>query len=356
MSAYVGYVAIMEHDIVNAPRYVFQAYHLTETFRLKKIEPMMGMDAISKSGTKLVYQEGEASFFFVYRFGSVVFFNIEPQRREEILDKVKSIVGELNIVVTSEEYGLEVSKDAKNTAQFSRAVIDRLTTDRIELLALVVAQSTALEHFECMVDELLPKSHQIAKLLQKAGRMTRRPHAIHKFIGHCMSTSQQLVASMYLLDKPDETWEDQVLDNLYRDANEMFELRDRYKTVDQKLRMIEGHLVIISNLLAHRKAAFLEWTIIILIAVEFVLFVFDIWGWLPEHANISFWENALMFKARWHACLGYRLPRLKRRLVACEFSGAAPGGLDYAVELATTRHASQPAFYWMLFTPKRNVA
>jgi len=80
------------------------------------------------------------------------------------------------------------------------------------------------------------------------------------------------------LDKPDETWEDQVLDNLHREASEMFELRDRYKTLDKKLRMIEGHMVIISNLLAHRKAAFLEWTIIILIAVEVVLFVFDIWG------------------------------------------------------------------------------
>lgn len=278
MSMRVRYVAGMEQDIASSPRYIFQAYHLAETFRLKKIEPLMGMAAVSRSGTKLVYQEGESSFFVIYRFGSIVFFNVEPQRQETIIDKVKSIVGQLDIVVTSEEYGLEVSEDARNTVQFERAVIDRLTRDRIELLALVLAQSTALEHFEFLVDELLSKSHQIALLLQKAGRMTRRPHAIHKFIGHCMSTNQQMVSSMYLLDKPDETWEDQVLDNLYRDASEMFELKDRYKTVDQKLRMVEGHLVIISNLLAHRKAAFLEWTIIILIAVEVVLFVYDIWG------------------------------------------------------------------------------
>lgn len=278
MRARLRYVASMEKDIMSAPRYVFQAYHLAETFRLKRIEPQMGMEAVSQSGTKLVYQDGEASFFFMYRFGSIVFFNVEPQRQEEIIDSIRSIVGKPEIVITSEEYGLEVNEGVKNAAKFERAVVDRLTLDRIELLALVIAQSTALEHFELRVDELLAKSHTIADLLQKAGRMTRRTRSIHRFIGHCMSTNQQLVSSMYLLDKPDETWEDQVLDNLYRDASEMFELKDRYKTVDQKLRMIEGHLEIISNLLAHRKAAFLEWTIIILIAVEVVLFVYDIWG------------------------------------------------------------------------------
>jgi len=278
MRIQLGYAATMEKDIVSAPRYVFQAYHLAETFRLKRIEPLMGMEALSQSGTKLVYEDGEASFFFIYRFGSVVFFNVEPQRQEKIIDRIRSIVGKSEIVITSEEYGLEVSEGVKNTAKFERAVVDRLTLDRVELLALVIAQSTALEHFELRVDDLLAKSHKIASLLQKAGRMTRRPRAIHKFIGHCMSTNQQLVSSMYLLDKPDETWEDQVLDNLYRDANEMFELKDRYKTVNHKLRMIEDHLEIISNLLAHRKASMLEWTIIVLIAVEVVLFVYDIWG------------------------------------------------------------------------------
>jgi len=267
----------MEHDIANVPRYVFQAYHLAETFRLKKIEPQMGMNAVTRLGAKLVYEEGEASFVFLYRFGSIVFFNVEPQRQTAIIEKVKTIIGKTDIAVTSEEYGLEVNKDAKNASEFERAIVDRLTLDRIELLALAIAQSTALEHFELQVDDLLSKSHDIANLLQTAGRLTRRTRSIHKYIGYCMATNQQLASSMYILDKPDETWNDKVLDDLYLDAIDTFELKDRYKTVDHKLRLVEDHLEISSTLPAHRKAAFLEWTIIILIAVEVVLFVYDLW-------------------------------------------------------------------------------
>ena len=66
------------------------------------------------------------------------------------------------------------------------------------------------------------------------------------------------------------------LDALYREARDMFELRDRYKTLDYKLRMIQENLELISELLQHRNANSLELAIIILIAVEIVLFVLEI--------------------------------------------------------------------------------
>ena len=88
------------------------------------------------------------------------------------------------------------------------------------------------------------------------------------------TTKQDLVASLYLLDKPDETWDDQMLDTLYREAVEMFELKDRYKTVDYKLRMTQENLELIAELLQYRNANLLEWAIILLIAVEIVLFLF----------------------------------------------------------------------------------
>ena len=79
------------------------------------------------------------------------------------------------------------------------------------------------------------------------------------------------MATLYLLDKPDETWNDQFLDSLYREAADMFEIRERYKTLDYKLRMIQENLELIADLLQYRNATYLEWTIIILIAAEIVL-------------------------------------------------------------------------------------
>lgn len=267
----------MEQEVTQAPRYVFQSYHLADYLRLKHIEPKMGLPAITRTGTKLVYKDGDASFFFLYRFGSLVFFNVEPKRQTAIIERLKVILGKSDILGVSDEYALEVHEGVKNEVHFERVVLDKLTQDRIDLLSLVLGQSTALEYFEIKVDDLLRQAREISDLLQETGRMKRTARKVNKFIGYCMATKQDLVSSMYLLDKPDETWEDQVLDNLYRDATEMFELRERYRTIDYKLKMIEDNLKVISNVLANRKMAFLEWLIIILIAIEVILFVYELW-------------------------------------------------------------------------------
>jgi len=267
----------MEREIAKAPRYIFQAHHLAETLKLKTLEPSLGMSAITRTSLKLVYEDGEASFIFLYSFGALVFFNVDPARQTAFIEKLKVIVGKSDVLVTSDEYALEVQEGVKNEVQFERVVMDRLTLDRINLLALILAQSTTLEYFEIKVDELLRKTSEISEHLKRKGQLKRSVKEIYKFVGYCMSTKQELVTSMYLLDRPDETWQDQVLDSLHRDASEMFELRSRYKTIDYKLKMIQENLELIGDLLSTRKGELLEVLIILLIAVEIALFMYELW-------------------------------------------------------------------------------
>lgn len=256
-------------------RYFFHAYHLTETLKLKDIGRIFGDVASLQSAARLAYKDGDDRYFFIYRFGSVIFFNVEPSRQTAIIEKIKMLIGDKPEMLTSEEFTVELGSDGKSSVGFERAVFDKLTLERIDLMSLILAQSTALEYFEIKIDELLRKTGDIGQLLRKKGRLALRTSEIKKFIGYCITTKQDLVGSLYLLDKPDATWDDQLLDNLYRDAVGMFELKDRYKTIDYKLRMIQESLELISELLQYRNANYLEWTIIILIAVEIVLFVFQ---------------------------------------------------------------------------------
>lgn len=262
-----------EKELDFAPRYFFNAYHLSETVRLKEIDRLFGVTARTQSATKLVYQEGEESFFFVYRFGSVIFFNVEPERQRAVIEKMRLLLGSKPEMLTNEEFSIEIRHGAKNVVGFERAVLDKMTLERIELLAFILAQSTALEYFEIKVGELLRETGDIGQALKQKGRLSRSGRDIKRFIGQCITTKQDLVASLYLLDKPDETWDDQMLDTLYREAVEMFEVKDRYKTVDYKLRMIQENLELIAELLQYRNANFLEWAIILLIAFEIVLFL-----------------------------------------------------------------------------------
>jgi len=267
-----------EQNLPFSPRYSFQAYHLTEILKLKEIDRLFAEPVITRSSTKLVYREGESGHFFIYRFGSLVFFNIEPPRQTAIVEKIKTIIGSgKEALITSEELFVDVIKDRKNEVLFEHVVLDRLTLERIDVLALVLAQSTALEYFEVTVDELLKKSGKITSDLRNKGRMRMSEREINKFIGFCMLAKQDLISSMYLLDKPDEAWNDEVLDNLYRDSSEMFELKERYRTIDHKLKMMQDNLGLIADLVKNRRATLLELTIILLILVEVILFVYELW-------------------------------------------------------------------------------
>lgn len=256
--------------------YTMQAYNLAETIKLKELGRLLSGNAIFGSSSKLVYQEGDAQFFFVYRFGSIVFFNITPERQRQILEKVKMIAGKKPETIISEEFGVDVDSGAKNSVGFEYATIDELSVDRVELMSLVLALSTAMEFFEERVDDMLMKTGDIGKELKAKGRLFKGVVDIKKFIGQCIVTKQDLVASLYILDKPDETWDDPVLDKLYREAADMFELRERYRTMDYKLRMTQENLELIADMLQYRHANFLEWAIIALIAIEVVLFVWDL--------------------------------------------------------------------------------
>ncbi|HPQ80858.1 MAG TPA: RMD1 family protein [bacterium] len=257
-------------------RFFFHAYHLAETLKLKEVDRLLGGAAKAQSSSKLVYQEGEDGYFFVYRFGSLVFFNVDTKRQGEIMESVRALTGHEPEMITSEEFTAELLPGAKNEVGFERAILGSVTLECVDLLALTVAQSTALEYFEIKVDDLVRRAGAIGRSLRDKGRLVMRAGEIKRFIGRCMSAKQDLVASLYLLDKPDETWNDEELDALYREASDIFELRDRYRTLDYKLRMIQENLELISELMQHRNANSLELAIIVLIAVEVVLFVLQI--------------------------------------------------------------------------------
>ena len=256
-------------------RYVMQGYNVAETLKLKDIDRLFRGASDTQSATKLVYREGENGFYFIYRFGSVIFFNVDPERQRSIIEKIKMLIGHKPEMLISEEFYVDIRPVEKSSVGFEGAILDRLSVDRIEIVALVLAQSTALEYFEARVDEMMKLTGVIAQTLKNKGRLLGSSKSIKKSIGQCIMAKQQLVASLYLLDKPDETWDDQILDKLYREAVEMFEIKDRYKTLDYKLRMIQENLELIANLLQYRHANYLEWAIIYLIAIEIVFSIYE---------------------------------------------------------------------------------
>ena len=68
--------------------YIFHAYHLTETLKLKSLDRIFAGSAVDQSAQRLIYSEGDSGYFFVYSFGSVIFFDVGQGRRDEIIERM----------------------------------------------------------------------------------------------------------------------------------------------------------------------------------------------------------------------------------------------------------------------------
>ncbi|MFH1262286.1 MAG: RMD1 family protein [Pseudomonadota bacterium] len=253
---------------------IFRAYHLTEGLKLPSILGLFPQKPFRVSATELVYRYGLNSYLTIYNFGSMACFNVPKEEEEQALSILRQFVSPKDGIVTSEEYFLE--EGSKPQVEFRKVVLDKITFEKVQIVSLVLAQSTALEYFETIANDLLAKSGQISEILEREGKIGRKGPNLIKFIGFCLNTKQKIIASTYLLDSPDPTWESQTLELLYRQMIENFEIRDRYRTLEYKLRIVQDSVEVLSDLTNTRRMYYLEIAIVAMIGIEIVLFVFEL--------------------------------------------------------------------------------
>lgn len=259
--------------IPTAEAYLFQAYQFGEPIKLKEVAKRWEGKIDTLKPNYLSIRLGPRSYVFLYNFGTAVFFHVEAAPQRAVLDQLLPLLTRTEIPPLSDEFCLEENPRGKNAVTFDKVVVDHLQPEKIELMALVLAQSSALDFFENKVEQILS---QLGLVLEPLGEKRFRERNILRLIRQVMRTKQDLVATLCLLEKPDETWDDESLDNLYQEATLMFELKERFRTLDYKLKTIQENSEILANVVTNRQHLFLEATIVALIVVEVVLFCYDL--------------------------------------------------------------------------------
>lgn len=244
----------------------FFAFHLTESLKLKEIQKVFDLKPLIFQPHRLVYELSKEAYCFLYNFGGVVFFNVSSEARQSTLDRIQRAIGQSSPPLTSDEFALEENKKEGNRVFFEKMTVSRLTREKVELMALILAKSAALETSEVKIE----------RILEQLGGLKKKN--VIKFIREVMATKQNLIGTLALLEKPDETWDSKTLDDLYQEAVTMFELNGRFRTLDYKLKMIQENLELLANFASNRQHLLLEVTIVALIVVEVVLVLYQLWG------------------------------------------------------------------------------
>jgi uncharacterized Rmd1/YagE family protein len=96
--------------------------------------------------------------------------------------------------------------------------------------------------------------------------------AIAKIRGQLFSTKSDIILHFGLLDTPEFFWEYPEYENTYNLAARYLEIRQRIDLLSKKLETIHEMFEMLADEQKHQHSAFLEWIIIILIAIEIIMF------------------------------------------------------------------------------------
>lgn len=247
----------------------YSALAFVENFSLRDLAPAYP-DA-RRSPRELRYTVPGDGEVFLYPFGAAVFHDVPGDRRELELERLRRALPSLTPQLIREEFSLCEAPDEKAGITAGVLVIDRLTEARSGIVALTVAQSASMEYYEKLVDQMFARTGTLVDRLEKSGTVSLRTRPLHRFIGEAISTRSEVFTILSLLDKPDEVWDDPVMDRIYAELRSEFDLADRYASLELKLRSVQEALELVLDVARERRLILLEVAVVVLILAELVL-------------------------------------------------------------------------------------
>src|SRR3989338_2009158 len=251
----------------------FKAIYLAQELVISKVKEALKYKLVQEKRERLVYEAAPKKYIFIYSFGAVVFYDIDEKIQNDILKAIKSLkLGEIKNEI-SEEY--LVIEHSKNSVEFNHIRLKSIDMDKLKLIALILAQSVALENYEIHVEKIIDSFSVLNKQLKEEGKLKVSDKELMKIIGTNSSIIEIIISKLALLEKPASTWENEENALLFNRLHIMFEIGERFKHIEYKIDFIESNSELMINILNQHRANFLEIIIIGLFILDLIVIIYE---------------------------------------------------------------------------------
>lgn len=219
----------------------------------------------------LLLDKGE---IWVFEYGVVIFWGVREDDVKMLRTRLTPFIQE---PMQQEDY--ERYQFAIDTTQALRIHNDSVTLPSAEpLVRLAVshalAQSAKLGFFEDRAGRVISENAFLAKTLANTGSIPLSRKQLAKLRGSLFETTSDISLNFNLLDTPEFFWNYPELEHYYLAVAKYLDLTSRIELLNHKLSVIHELLDMLASEQNHKHSAFLEWVIIVLIAMEIVLYLF----------------------------------------------------------------------------------
>lgn len=261
-------------------QYILNAYSVSEKIKLKHLSEVLNEYPNERYTQDCLIIHLEAlEKIFVFRFGTVVFLNVSMETQERYLTllgltpKIKTVDHDDLEDLAKDHFSI-IIESGKPEVRFTSVKLEAFDLSKIQLIAHVLAQSSALELIEWEVEDFLTESDNMT-LEMKKGMLARRGRSkLVQFIGEGLSARHRIVNQLTLLNEPEKTWDKEDLYQLYRDLFKNFDMIQRLERLEKMLSLSSDVSELLLEMVNSRHAEILEWIVIILISMEVIGSIF----------------------------------------------------------------------------------
>lgn len=261
-------------------RIPISAHYIARQIDLAELAQRVSHPLEQKTRNHYIFKVADHEWLLIYSFGVVVLVNLpEDFLKKFLTKKVRQCCSGIRDDKYSEEYFIvEDPEVERESAESEEVKVKQLTLERVDLIAEVMAQSVAIDAADHEVEHMFQQFSGYTTALEQHGRMIAPTKTMLKLIGKNYGIIESNVTRLSLLDQPDITWESPELEYLFGSMRSMFELDDRFKALNFKLELIKSHSSLFLDVIGARRIEKLEVIIIVLIAVEILLFLYELFG------------------------------------------------------------------------------
>ncbi len=249
---------------------IIKVYRFTEGFDYDLIKKESVNTLRAKVLKDVIIIEKNKNLCFLFKYGVAVFWDFEDE--EYFLKKISV---SLNGIKISEDYKYHISPNQPVKIELDTIYID--SDDELKKLSIsfAIEQSIMLGEFEESIKKTLEETEHIPLDLAENGRVPMSRKDIAKERGRLFITKSNIYLHFELLDTPEFFWEYPELDIYYQSMRKYLELQPRIEILNRKMNVMQEILAILADEQNHKHSSILEWIIIILIAIEIILFILN---------------------------------------------------------------------------------
>ncbi len=249
------------------------AFQIAESIDIKKFRAAYDRKEHYQDSTEVYYAES-SKYLYVLAYGVVAFEGYDADGMRQTLEFINPFCRNPLGGQLREEFVIHESPGGDRFG-YNDADLTRVDPDVLRIVMLNVAQSVAMDYFTQQADVLLEETNKHTLRLERDGRTDISGKPLIRFIGKTLNVKNRLAASLYILDSPEETWEDEYLSKIDSALKRTFEIGARHKNIDLELQLVKDNLEVVKDLVYHRESKVLEWIIIALILVEVLNLFFE---------------------------------------------------------------------------------